>query len=78
MNDNRKRHQGSQRRRPPAARNGAPRQRQGQNGSGNAHRNYERYLALAREATSNGDVIEAENWYQHAEHYFRTMRERTD
>ena len=38
--------------------------RQRQNGSpGNAHRNYERYLALAREATMNGEVIEAENFY---------------
>jgi len=65
-----------QRRRPPRDRpNAAARQRQ--NGSaGNAHRNYERYLALAREATLAGDPIEAENWYQHAEHYFRVMRER--
>ena len=42
----------------------------------NAHRNYERYLALAREATSAGDAVQTENWYQHAEHYFRMMRER--
>ena len=42
--------------------------------SGNAQRDYERYLAPAREATQNGDVIEAEN-YQDAEHYFRVMRE---
>ena len=47
-----------------------------QNGAGNAHRNYERYMALAREATSNGDIVEAENCYQHAEHYFRVTRER--
>ena len=50
--------------------------RQGHNGAGNAHRNYERYMALAREATSNGDIVEAENCYQHAEHYFRVTRER--
>ena len=63
-----------QRRRSPADRNDAPRQRQ--NGSGgNASRNYERYIALARDATLRGDVIEAENCYQHAEHYFRVMRE---
>ena len=49
--------------------------RQHQNAA-NAHRNYERYVALAREATLNGDHIEAENYYQHAEHYFRVMRER--
>jgi hypothetical protein len=42
-----------------------------------AQRNYERYLALARDATLNGDIVEAENFYQHAEHYFRVMRERT-
>ena len=67
-----------QRRRPPTGRTNAP-NRQRQNGSaGNAHRNYERYLALAREATLAGDPIEAENWYQHAEHYFRVMRERTN
>jgi Domain of unknown function (DUF4167) len=41
---------------------------------GNAHRNYERYIALAREAMLRGDSIEAENCYQHAEHYFRVMR----
>ena len=44
------------------------------NTSGNAERNYERYLALAREAASKGDTIEMENCYQHAEHYFRVMR----
>ena len=42
----------------------------------NAQRNYERYVALARDAASLGDLIEAENCYQHAEHYFRVMRER--
>ena len=42
--------------------------------TGNAQRNYKRYLALAREATLNGDPIEAENFYQHAEHYFRVLR----
>ena len=43
--------------------------------SGNAKRNYDRYLALAKDATSRGDTIETENCYQHAEHYFRAMRE---
>jgi hypothetical protein len=42
---------------------------------GSAQRNYARYIALAKEAASRGDTIEAENCYQHAEHYFRTMRE---
>jgi hypothetical protein len=43
--------------------------------AGNAQNNYDRYNAMAREAASRGDVIEAENFYQHAEHYFLVMRE---
>lgn len=65
-----------QRRRLPGGHNNATRQRPTAL-SGNAHRNYERYLALAREAASQGDTIETENFYQHAEHYLRTMREQT-
>jgi len=42
-------------------------------GSPNAKRNYERYLELARAAALTGDTIGAENYYQHAEHYFRSM-----
>jgi Domain of unknown function (DUF4167) len=38
---------------------------------GNAHQIFERYVALAREAATGGDPIAAENFYQHAEHYFR-------
>ena len=74
MNGMRNGGQGPQRRRPPGGQSSPT--RQGQNGPGNAYRNYERYLALAREATLSGDIIEAENCYQHAEHYFRVTRER--
>src|SRR6266403_1477609 len=42
-------------------------------GSHNAQRNYERYLALARAEAQSGNLIAAENYYQHAEHYFRMM-----
>jgi Domain of unknown function (DUF4167) len=41
--------------------------------SQNAQRNYGRYLALARGEFQIGDTIGAENYYQHAEHYFRSM-----
>jgi hypothetical protein len=41
---------------------------------GNAYQVFERYIALAREASSSGDRIAAENLYQHAEHYFRIMQ----
>jgi hypothetical protein len=33
----------------------------------------EKYLQLARDAQSSGDPISAENYYQHAEHYFRMI-----
>ena len=42
----------------------------------NAQRNYERYLALARTEALAGDRILAENYFQHAEHYFRSMGEK--
>jgi hypothetical protein len=38
---------------------------------GSAHQIFGRYVALAREAAIGGDAIAAENFYQHAEHYFR-------
>lgn len=34
---------------------------------------YDRYQQLARDATSTGDRIAAENYLQHAEHYYRLM-----
>jgi len=30
-------------------------------------------LSLARAAAQNGNTVAAENYYQHAEHYFRSM-----
>jgi Domain of unknown function (DUF4167) len=41
--------------------------------SPNAQRTDERYLALARAEAQSGNTVAAENYYQHAEHYFRTM-----
>jgi len=38
-----------------------------------AERNYERYLLLARAEALTGDRIAAENYFQHAEHYLRSM-----
>ena len=43
------------------------------NNSQNAQRNYERYLALARAEAQIGNMVGAENCYQYAEHYFRSM-----
>src|ERR1700734_3925601 len=33
----------------------------------------DKYLQLARDAQSSGDPVAAENYYQHAEHYFRLI-----
>ncbi len=40
---------------------------------GNAYQVLEKYLALARDATAAGDRVAAENFYQHAEHYYRVI-----
>lgn len=40
---------------------------------GTANQVYEKYLALARDASSSGDRVMAENFFQHAEHYFRIV-----
>src|SRR3974390_753936 len=33
----------------------------------------EKYIQLARDAQASGDPIAAENYYQHAEHYYRVI-----
>jgi uncharacterized protein DUF4167 len=40
---------------------------------GNAYQVLEKYLAMARDASSAGDRIAAENFLQHAEHYYRII-----
>jgi Domain of unknown function (DUF4167) len=40
---------------------------------GTAQQVYERYLALGRDASSSGDPIAAESFYQHGEHYYRML-----
>lgn len=41
---------------------------------GAAQHVYEKYQQLARDAQTSGDRVLAENYLQHAEHYFRLMR----
>ena len=65
MNQNLRRRNGPQRLAPA---------RRPHNGGGNARQNYERYLALGREAQLAGDEVEMERCYQFAEHYFRVIR----
>lgn len=40
---------------------------------GNAFQVHEKYQALAKDALSSGDRVLAENYLQHAEHYFRII-----
>ena len=40
---------------------------------GSASHVYEKYLQLARDANTSGDRVAAENYLQHAEHYYRVM-----
>jgi hypothetical protein len=40
---------------------------------GTAQQVLEKYLALARDAATQGDRIAAENYLQHAEHYYRII-----
>lgn len=41
---------------------------------GNAQHVFEKYQQLARDASAAGDRVLAENYLQHAEHYFRLLR----
>ncbi|MBX9977169.1 MAG: DUF4167 domain-containing protein [Alphaproteobacteria bacterium] len=41
----------------------------------NLQQNFEKYVTLAREATSTGDRVLAESYYQFAEHYLRTLND---
>ena len=40
---------------------------------GSASHVYDKYLQLARDANAQGDRVAAENYLQHAEHYYRIM-----
>lgn len=40
---------------------------------GSANHIAEKYVQLARDAQASGDPVAAENYYQHAEHYFRLI-----
>ena len=40
---------------------------------GTSQQLFEKYLQLGRDATSSGDRVQAEGYFQHAEHYFRIL-----
>jgi Domain of unknown function (DUF4167) len=39
----------------------------------NAQKNIEKYQNMARDAVSDGDIVQAEYWYQHVDHYQRVI-----
>ncbi len=41
---------------------------------GNAHQVFDKYQALAREAAASGDRIQAEAYWQYADHYYRLIQ----
>ena len=81
MQNGPRRHNAARQPRPPGSyNNNRPQQRWTQNSarpqqrnSQSAQKNYERYMELARTEALAGNTVGAENYYQHAEHYFRTM-----
>ena len=42
---------------------------------GNAIQVHERYQSMARDAISSGDIVKAEYYFQHAEHFARILKE---
>ena len=50
------------------------RARTGSRSGARAQHVYEQYQQLARDASASGDRVLAENYLQHAEHYFRVLR----
>jgi Domain of unknown function (DUF4167) len=40
---------------------------------GTANQIFDRYMAMARDALAAGDMVAAENYFQHAEHYYRII-----
>jgi len=40
---------------------------------GTSQQLFEKYLQMGRDATSSGDRVMAESYFQHAEHYFRIL-----
>ena len=75
----------SMKRNGPAGKRGAPggqlkpgRAQQGRRRAdtpANPKSNFARYQALAQAAARSGDAIQAEYYYQHADHYYRLMAE---
>src|SRR4051812_11622040 len=45
---------------------------------GNAQQLMEKFLAMARDASAMGDRVLGENYFQHADHYYRVLNARME
>lgn len=64
--------------RPMARRSEQPQQDNGRRKQqGNPRELHQKYLLLAKEASSAGNHVDAEQFYQYAEHYYRIVSERS-
>jgi len=84
-NNNNRRARGRGPRKPHGMGGGGPHKGQGYDGGGqelrvrgNAYQVLEKYLQLARDAGSAGDRVAAENFLQHADHYYRVLSAMND
>ncbi len=55
----------------------APREQSRPSVRGNPREMHQKYLNMAREAIQSGDIVEAEQHYQYAEHYYRVFSDRS-
>ena len=53
--------------------NSFSRNRNGNRGNGNATKMFDKYKTLANDALSVGDIVLAESYFQHADHYARLL-----
>ena len=53
--------------------NNFSRNRNGNRGGGNATKMFDKYKTLANDALSVGDIVLAESYFQHADHYARLL-----
>jgi len=53
--------------------NNFSRNRNGNRGNGNATKMFDKYKTLANDALSVGDIVLAESYFQHADHYARLL-----
>ncbi|NQU72482.1 MAG: DUF4167 domain-containing protein [Rhodospirillales bacterium] len=65
------------RRRPSGGARNSNNSNGGRQGGGDPRRSFEKYNEMARAAEASGDHVARELYFQHADHYYRVMNERS-